>query len=65
MSLAEAQLIALKIQPVGVQLAGGFKRASEWRPLRESDFQDEASPSSGVQYSHSAADEVVYYYWRE
>jgi hypothetical protein len=65
MSLAEAQLNALKMQPVGVQLAGGFKRASDWRPLQESDFQDEAAPSSGVQYFHAAADEVVHYYWRQ
>jgi len=64
MSLAEAQLNALKMQPFGVQLARGFKRASDWRPLQESDFQDEVAPSSGIQYFQAAADEVAHYYWR-
>jgi len=38
-SLAEAQLASLKEYPLSVEIAGEFKRSTEWRPLKESEIK--------------------------
>jgi hypothetical protein len=63
-SLLEAQTQALKLHPVGIQIARGFKRDGEWRPLQESDLRRPSAPTSGSQYFHAAAEESIAYYWK-
>lgn len=65
MSLQEAQSRQLKVHPENIRTIKGFKRAHEWRPLRESDFQEGAAPSTGAQYFQAAAEDSVYYYWKQ
>ena len=65
MSLQEAQTKELKVHPENVRTIKGFKRALEWRPLRQSDFEDKAAPSTGTQYFHAAAEDSVDYYWKQ
>jgi Cysteine-rich CPCC len=64
MSLQEAQIRQLKVYPVDIQNAGGHKRAPDWRPLQQSDFQDKVAPDTGIQYFHAAAEDAVDYYWK-
>jgi hypothetical protein len=63
-SLAEHQLRALAVYPIGVALAKGFSRCAQWRPLLESEIIAPQSPKSGAEYFDAAAAETAEYYWR-
>jgi hypothetical protein len=62
-SLAQHQLRALAMYPIGLDLAKGFRRCSQWRPLLESEIMSPQSPNSGAEYFNAAAAEAPQYYW--
>ena len=64
-SLVQAQRRAIAAQPVEVQVQGGFKRASGWRPIAESDILSATTPpAAGLSYFEAAASVEPQYYWR-
>jgi len=38
-SLAEAQHLAMAKYPVGIELAGGYRRSGRWRPLTRTEIE--------------------------
>lgn len=62
-SLAAHQERALQTYPLGVTLAGGYARSSEWRPLRPSEVPSQGVPTDGRTYFEAAAEDGPQYYW--
>jgi hypothetical protein len=61
-SLVESQLLALTKIAAPVQVHGGFRRASKWRPLRASEIHTPL-PTSGIGYFAAAGKDAPEYYW--
>jgi hypothetical protein len=53
-SLAEAQLAALARYPAGIELAEGYRRSSNWRPLAPAEV-DAANTYRALKHWHSKA----------
>ncbi len=60
-SLAEAQVKLLKEYPLGVLVAGGFKRSNKWRPLNAKEIEQANNqlksgpwPNNGILYEAEA-----------
>jgi hypothetical protein len=61
-SLVESQLRVLAKIAASVQVHGGFRRASKWRPLQTNDIHT-PSPTSGLGYFSAACADAPAYYW--
>ena len=58
------QRVALKRAPVGVDVVRGFRRAPNWRPLREEEARlVEDEPQTGRAYFEAAGMDDPPYYW--
>jgi len=62
-SLAAHQERAIQTYPLGVTLAAGYARSSDWRPLRPSEVQSHGAPTGGLAYFEAATEDRPPYYW--
>ena len=63
-SLFTHQLAAISKFPLSCNIASGFRRALDWRPLQASEAYIPDTPGSGVAYFEAAAGDTPQYYWR-
>ena len=63
LSLAAHQEALLLAIPADVQLAQGFRRAPNWRPLHPEEIRSPQPPTDGTSYFEAAAGESPEYYW--
>jgi len=63
-SLFAHQLAAISKFPLPCNIASGFRRTPDWRPLLPTEASTPGAPSSGVAYFEAAAGDTPQYYWR-
>jgi hypothetical protein len=62
-SLAQAQEAALSRFPLGVEVAGGFRRSASWRPLSSAEIEHYESLGSGKHWHTKAVSQEGEAYW--
>jgi hypothetical protein len=62
-SLIEYQIIAMKVNPIEIQVTGKFRRDPKWRPLNTDEIIIAEEESNEKRWNHKAIQEYSEVYW--